>query len=393
MLIRRLAVLLAAAVLTSLAAAPARAADSWNVPGQARITIDGHGFGHGKGLSQYGAQRAAQLGKSYREILNYYYPGTKWGTATGSVRVWISGDLTNDVQVAARDGLTARRSGTSTTWDLGRARPRADRWRIVPAGDKHSILEFRSSGWHQYRKVAGQLEFAAGGRPIRLYVDGGSRGYRGVLRSVPSSPGNRITVNVLPLETYLRGVVPAETYASTWKQQALRAQAVAARSYAAHERAARRDKVFDLCDTDACQAYGGATAEYPTTDRAVNATARRILTHGGKPAFTQFTASSGGWTVAGGVAYLPARPDKWESPKDPNHAWSVDFTDDELEATWPSVGDLTRIEIDGRDGNGEWGGRAGTVVLTGAGGTLTLTGDEFYQALDLRSAWLSLRVR
>ena len=95
---------------------------------------------------------------------------------------------------------------------------------------------------------------SAHGRPVRLYTADGSTSYRGVLKSVPSSPGNRITVDVLPLETYLRGVVPAETYASVWHQQALRAQAVAARTYAVHERADRRDAVFDLCETEACQA-------------------------------------------------------------------------------------------------------------------------------------------
>lgn len=160
--------------------------------------------------------------------------------------------------------------------------------------------------------------------------------FRGVLTSVPSSPGNRITVNVLPLETYLRGVVPAETFASTWKQQALRAQAVAARTDAVHERAERRGEVYDLCETEACQVYGGATTEYPTTDTAVKATARKILTYGGRPAFTQFTSSSGGWTVDGGEPYLPVRRDRWDTPKDTYHAWTVDFTDAELEAAHPA---------------------------------------------------------
>lgn len=392
MLIRRTAALLSAAALTFATAAPASAADSWDIPHSATITVDGRGYGHGIGLSQYGAEHAARLGKGYREIVKYYYPGTKWGKATGAIRVWISGDLTNDVQVAARSGLTARGVSSSKSWDLSTAKPRATRWRILPAGDEHSVLQFRTGGWHRFRKVADSLEFAAGGRPIRLYVDGGSVAYRGVLRSVPSSPGNRITVNRLRLETYLRGVVPAETFASTWKQQTLRAQAVAARTYAVHERADRRGKVFDLCDTEACQVYHGASGEYPTTDRAVRATARRILRYGGKPAFTQFTASSGGWTVAGPYPYLPAMRDKWDSPQDPNHAWSVDFADTEIEDAWPSIGDLSRIEIDGRDGHGEWGGRAGSVTLTGDAGSVTVTGEVFRQALHLRSSWLSLRV-
>lgn len=383
----------ATATLLVLTAAPATAADdSWDVPHSATITFDGHGYGHGKGLSQYGAQHAASLGKGYREIVRYYYPGTKWGTATGSIRVWISRDLTNDVQVQARSGLTARKAGSSKGWNLAKAKPRAQRWRIVPNGDRVSILQYRSGGWHQFRKVTGQLEFSAGGQPIRLYTADGSTEYRGTLKSVPSSPGNRITVNVLPLETYLRGVVPAETYASTWQQQALRAQAVAARTYAVHERADRRSKVYDVCETEACQAYGGATREYPTTDTAVRATARKILTYGGEPAFTQFTASSGGWTVDGGEPYLPARQDKWDTPRDKYHAWTVDFTDTEIEDAWPAVGDLSHVEIADRDGHGEWGGRAGTVTLTGSGGTVTMRGSEFSGRLGLASPWLTLTV-
>jgi SpoIID/LytB domain protein len=389
---RRIAVLAVALGLVATAAPPAAAADSWKIPPSATITFDGHGYGHGKGMSQYGAQYAAKHGKSYREIVGYYYPGTKWGTASGSIRVWISRDLTNDVQVHARDGLTARKSGSSTTWNLAKAKPRADRWRIVPSGDRVSVLEYRSNGWHQFRKVTGQLEFAARGKPIRLYTADGSTEYRGVLKSVPSSPGNRITVNVVPLETYLRGVVPAETFASSWQQQALRAQAVAARTYAVHERADRRDKVYDLCETEACQAYGGATREYPTTDAAVKATARKILTYGGQPAFAQFTASSGGWTVDGGEPYLPARQDKWDTAQDKYHAWTVDFTDDEIEAAWRSIGDLEGIVIGDRDGHGQWRGRAGTVTLTGADGTLTVSGSDFAQKLHLASPWLTLSV-
>ncbi|HYF73190.1 MAG TPA: SpoIID/LytB domain-containing protein [Nocardioides sp.] len=390
-MIRRLAVLLAAAALVA-PTAPAHAADeAWDVPATARITVEGKGFGHGRGMSQYGAQHAATLGVGHRDIVSYYYPGTTWGTASGAIRVWISNDLTNDVQVAARSGLRAKRVGGTVSWNLAKAQPRAKRWRINPAGDSASVLEYLYRGWHQFRRVRGSLEFAAGG-PIRLYTASGPVDYRGTLRSVPSSTGNRITVNVLPLETYLRGVLPKEVIASAWEQEALRAQAVAARTYAARQRVVRAAKVFDVCDTDACQVYGGVSAEYPTTDTALRATAGDILTYDGAPAFTEFTASSGGWTVAGDAPYLTAMPDKWDSPSDPNHQWRVDFTDAELERTWPTVGDLQRIAVAGRDGNGEWGGRVGTVTLTGSSGEVTVSATQFRQALRLRSTWLNFTV-
>ena len=388
-MIRRLAVVTAAVLAAT--AAPAVAADQgWDVPSSATITIDGHGHGHDRGLSQLGARQRAEDGADYRDILGFYYPGTDWGTATGQVRVWISeGDRANALQVAPRKGLVARRVGTAKVWDLTRAQPKALGWRILPKGDHASVLQYRKRGWHQLRRVSGLLEFAGKGRPIELATRHGKASYRGVLRSVPSSRGNRITVNVVPMDSYLRGVVPAEVVASRWPQQAQRAQAVAARSYAALKRSTRPDKPYDLDDTTRYQRYLGADAEYPASDQAVAATAGEILTYAGAPAFTEFTASNGGWTVAGDEPYLPAQ----EDPYDGDTWGPVTFSDSEIEAHWPEIGDLSRIEISGSDDHGDWDARAGTVTLTGGSGTVTVGGDAFAGTLHLQSSWLRIAVR
>ena len=381
------ATMTATVIATVATAAPAFADDPVDVPDGATITIDGRGFGHGRGMSQQGAQRAAEDGRSYREILDFYYPGTDWGRATGQVRIFLSeGDLANAVQVHAQRGLVARAGGRS--WDLTKAKPRAQRWRIVPKGDARSTLQYRQSGWHAYRSVRGTLEFGAKGRPITLDSQSGPARYRGAIRSVPSSPGNRMAINVLPMESYLRGVVPAEVVASKWPQQAQRAQAVAARSYAALMRSTRKAKPYDLDDTIRYQRYLGVDSEWPASDKAVATTAREILTHDGRPAFTEFTASNGGWTVAGDAEYLVAKHDPWD-----HDTWGpVTFTDAEIEGHWPEVGDLESIEITSRDGNGAWGGRVLSITLTGAAGAETLTGSEFYGKLGLQSAWLTLHV-
>lgn len=387
---------LAAATVTVLVtvlvatAAPAIADDPVDVPDGATITVDGRGHGHGRGLSQEGAAARAEAGQGYRAILGFYYPGTSWGTATGQVRIHLTaGDLDNAVQVRPRTHLVARTTGGAKSWDLAKAKPRAQGWRILPKGDGRSILEYRQQGWHQYRNVPGVLEFAAKGKPITLDVQGGgTAAYRGIIRSVVSSSGNRIAVNVVPMESYLRGVVPAEVVASQWPQQAQRAQAVAARSYAALKRATRQDKIFDLDDSTAYQAYGGVDGEYPASDQAVAATAGEILTYEGQPAFTEFTASNGGWTVVGDEPYLTAQ----EDPYDDDGWGPVTFTDTEIEALWPGIGDLMRIEVTGRDGHGEWGGRVSTVTLTGSAGAVTVSGTTFYGMLDLQSPWLTLSV-
>ena len=152
----------------------------------------------------------------------------------------------------------------------------------------------------------------------------------------------------------------------------------------------RAAKPFDLDDTTRYQRYLGADVEYPASDQAVAATAGEILTYGGAPAFTEFTASNGGWTVAGDEPYLPAQEDPYDSD-----SWGpVSFADTEIEAGWPEIGDLTRIEvIGGDDGHGDWDGRrAATVTLTGSSGSVTMSAEAFAGRLHLQSSWLAIAV-
>src|SRR5262249_23635887 len=98
-------------------------------------------------------------------------------------------------------------------------------------------------------------------------------------------------------ESYLRGVVPAELGPEVWPHpEALKAQAVAARTYAVANEGRFDEEGFDLCATPRCQAYGGASAEHPLSDRAVAATAGEIATWGGKPITALYTPTCGGHT-------------------------------------------------------------------------------------------------
>ena len=139
--------------------------------------------------------------------------------------------------------------------------------------------------------------------------------YRGVLQSrrpVGAPSSHRVTVNKVSLDNYVRGVVPREMPA-LWEQAALRAQAIAARTYAAFEARSSRNPRWNLCDTSECQVYGGESAEFPTSNRAVAKTARQVRMFHGAPAFTQFSSSNGGWTAYGGKPYLPAKKDPTRS--------------------------------------------------------------------------------
>ncbi len=376
----------------ALGAAPAYAADRWDVPNKATIRIVGHGYGHGHGMSQYGAEGAAREGLSFDEIAEFYYPGTTWGKAKRRIRVQITGDTTDDLVVLARTGLKVRDLGSGETFAL--PDKDASRWRVVRIKDGRNRVSFYANRWRRWRTLTGEGAFTAGGAPVTLVTPAGNRAYRGQLAALApaDAPAARVTVNTLKLEQYLKGVVPLEMPA-LWSPAAVQAQAVAARTYSAYERAHPRASIFDLCDTTSCQVYGGVSAEHPAASAAIAATRRKILRYDGKPAFTQFSSSSGGWTAAGSVPYLTAQRDPYDGwAGNPNHDWSVTVNDARFESTWPALGNLQRIVVPSRDGNGAWGGRVRTLKLVGSKSTVTVSGDTMRSALGLKSTWVTFRV-
>lgn len=361
--------------------------------GPERVVLQGKGWGHGHGMSQYGAQGAALAGLGYRQILRFYYPGTRWGSAGGRVRVLVSADTTDDVVVRARRGLAVRALGNGRTLALNR--PAARAWRITAASPTRSLLSWkgRTGGWQRLRVLAGDAQFQATG-PITLVTPSGAVAYRGALRSATARPGTtaRDTVNVVRFEDYLRGVVPSEVIASTWRPHALRAQSVAARTYAAFERRRPLARHYQICDTSQCQVYTGTTHEHPRTDAAIRRTRGQVLTHRGQPAFTQFSSSNGGWTARGGFPYLPAKRDPYDAtPSNPNHTWRHVVRASAIESAWPAIGDLTRVRVLARDGNGAWGGRVERVRVVGSRASTTVSGDTFRSVLGLRSEWFRVR--
>lgn len=385
-----LAAALGAAALTATGPAVAADQDVWRVPASATITIKGHGYGHGHGMSQYGAEGAARQGLTHRQIAEFYYPGTAWGTSRGLVTVLLTADTSDDLVVLARPGLTVR--DTAVEGRIPLPDNGARRWRVAVGRDGVNRVSYRDRRWHAWKVLEGQGEFYAAGEPITLLTPSGERSYRGRLRVGVTASGDRVTVNALALESYLKGVVPLEIPAS-WSTEAVRAQSVAARTYASYERRHPQSSAYQLCDTWSCQVYGGVDAEYPASNRAVDATAGTILTSDGQPAFTQFGSSNGGWTSAGSVPYLPAQADPYDGwSGNPVHTWSTAIDDTRLEQAWPAVGNLTRIAVTARDGNGDWGGRVRSIALRGTAGRVVVSGDTFRAVLGLRSTWVTFKV-
>lgn len=365
------------------------------MPATGTVVIEGRGYGHGHGMSQWGAQGAAKQGRTWQQIVGFYYPGTEIGTVRRRVRVLISADRSPDVVVGARPRLRVKDLGSRERWllpDNG-----ASLWRIHVNRRGRSVLAYRTDRWHRFRRLDGDAYFTAGGKPMTLHLDGTTRQYRGRLISARPAAGShdRDTVNALSIDSYLKGVVPHEVPA-LWEHEALRAQAVAARTYAAYERSHPRAGHYQICDTSACQVYGGYSAEHPRTNAAVDATRRVILTHAGEPAFTQFSASSGGWTSANQFGYLPAQEDPYDGwAGNYVHQWELKVDVSRIERAYPWVGNLREIQVLRRDGNGEWGGRVWDLRLVGTkdgeARRVDTSGDTFRYRLGLRSRWFSFR--
>lgn len=398
---RRAALTAAVLVATSVVAPgqPASAVStdqSYWVPVDKKVVVVGHGYGHGHGMSQHGAQGAALQGLTYERIVGFYYPGTSWSKVTGKVRVLITADTTDDVVVSPAAGLAVRDLANGSAYPLP-VREAVSRWRLnVRKG--RTVVEMLTDRWRLFgatwaRSLAGDAEFLATD-PITLWTPSGPRDYRGTLRAASPVPGGaaRDTVNVVSMDQYVMGVVPYEMPAS-WHAEAVKAQSVAARTYATWSRNQNLRRHYQICDTTSCQVYGGYSAEHPATNAAIASTRKQVLTYDGAPAFTQFSSSNGGWTSAGFVPYLVAQEDPYDGWSDnPNHNWSISMTDATIEKAWPAIGNLTAIAFSGREGNGEWGGRIDLVTLTGEKGTKTVSAVDFRATLGLKSEWINLTV-
>jgi SpoIID/LytB domain protein len=368
---------------------------SYPVPASRVMTLHGHGFGHGHGMSQYGAYGAARQGQTYRQIMDFYYPGTTWSTETGTVRVLLTGDTSTDVRISPADGLTVRDLGSATTYPLPTVAG-LTRWRLDVEGTATVVDYLTSSGWHRYAPgghptLVGDGQFRAGGRPLTLWTPTGSRTYRGSLRAASPSAGSaaRDTVNVLSVDRYVQGVIPAEMPTS-WHMEALKAQAVAARTYATWSRDQSPDRYYQICDTSSCQVYRGVDAEDDRGNAAVAATYRQVLAADGGAAFTQFSSSSGGWLSAGSRRYLVSKADPYDGfAGNPVHDWTLTLRASRVQDAYPGIGRLRRLHVTRREGGGQWGGRVVTVVLDGSRKSLAISGDTFRSRFGLRSSWFA----
>ena len=329
--------------------------------------VSGRGWGHGVGMSQYGALGLANEGRGYAEILAHYYRGTVLSPApVARVRVLVA-EAKGSVTVSSERPFRVRDA-------FGKAYP-------LPAGDVRlgPKLEVVVNGVS--RPLAGPLVFLPGGAPLEVGTP-----YRGQIDVAVT--GKRLdAVNAVGLEDYLAGVVPREM-PSSWAAEALKAQAVAARSYALAHRV--RDKAFDLYADVRSQVYGGIAAEDERATQAIAATAGQVLTYEGKIADTLFHSTSGGNTIAAEEAFGTAVPylvgvDDPFSSLSPVHAWGPVAVSDVavrrgLKLGSPVLG-LRLVRASS--------GRVGSAVVKTAVGQQTVSGSALRSGAGLRSTWVT----
>ena len=296
-----LVALLVAAATVSAPAAPTPAT---------AFVLAGGGWGHGVGMSQWGAFGQAKAGRAYKEILGTYFPGTALGAPAGTVpekvRVLV-GDGIASVAVTSTAPIVAV-DGAGKRYRLG-AGVTVDRTLELPVGKEGAA-----------KAVPPPLTLQpTGGASL---VSGGKT-YRGTFE-VSRSGARLQLVNRVSLEAYLLGVVPGEM-PKEWPLEALKAQAVAARTYAV--RGLVEGRSFDLYSDWRSQVYYGVGSEAPAATRAVRETRGQILTYEGKPAQVFYFSSSGGRTLSAldvfgtDVPYLVSVDDPWDEAS-PNHRWA-----------------------------------------------------------------------
>ncbi len=207
--------------------------------------------------------------------------------------------------------------------------------------------------------------------------------YRGSLQLVQGDSGVSV-VNVLDLESYLRGVLKIEVNPA-WPMEALKAQAIIARTYALRQSGRHGSAGFDICATTHCQAYRGMDAEDARLDRAINETRGIVVLYGSQLAQTYYFSDGAGWTAdsstvwGGAVSYLTCRqePVPYESP---HSRWRTTLNQAALQKIMSilkkPVGSVLEIRIAGRDS----GNRATLLEVRGTDGRATITGHSFRMA-------------
>ena len=358
--------------------------------GQESFTLVGGGFGHGVGMSQYGARGRADAGQSAAQILGAYYQGTAiTNTSPAGPRVKLLDSASTEVSVSSGAMYGQAEGGTPFLFAL--------------PGD-HVVLKVSGSSVtaQQVSPITGTLVTVSNGA-FRLTWDQGAaftvsaagRSYQwGSLVAKPRGNALQLTLDQMSMDQYLYGLgeVPA-----SWPTEALRAQAIAGRTYAAYRLAHPQSSDFDLYASVIDQAFVGTTqtagASGPNWTQAVDSTSGQVITYNGSTIQAFYSSSNGGnsenseyvWSSA--LPYLRAIADPWDQATgNSRFSWSRTYSPGELQS-WlvrsgrADIGPVASLSIGGNIGASGRVDKA-TVTLVGTAGSVTMTGNQFRSMIN-----------
>lgn len=370
------------------------------------VTFYGKGYGHGVGMSQYGAKGRAAAGQTAEQILGAYFAGATPGTVSGARPVRVL--LLTGYPANATAPLTL--AGLGGTWSLGNlpavlpAGATARAWRTTTA-----TAAGTTTTWRVRVTAADGTELVPAtvisGRPVATPLEPATTlqlvskpslydTYRGTLTLILGASSAAV-VNTVGLDDYVRGVAPVEM-PSTWPREALRAQVIAARSYAVRHLHPSTGS-FDVYDDTRSQVYRGVEAEKATTNALVDAEPGLVIKVGTTVVNAFFFSTGGGatenneyafTTLAGApgtpVAYLRGIADRSDAgaafdASAPFYAWTTSsLTAAQLTTALAAdprtaVGTVTGLDLRRRGVSG----RLYQVVVVGSTGTKTVSADVF----------------
>ena len=423
--------LMAAAAVVGVGAPPA-----WGYP-YTNVVLVGHGWGPGIGMGQWGALGDALDGATYQQILLHFYGQTTSGPATLATLPAASEATDIRVALVQNDGNFTIVSSDSPFSVAGVSFAAGQAAEIVPAsasapsgatGRTGTSGATSGTGFDVFQgpgcagpwpstpvasAVANPTAVPAQDPPLgapgaasqvlQLCQAGGNLEVRGDIEATTNAAGQLRTVNILPLEQYVAGVVPNES-PSGWGSlggpgpqghaqgfQELEAQAVAARSYVMSDLGGWGGYA-DICDTT-CQSYRGIADETALTDEAtMDSAGVVVMMPDGSVATTFYSSSTGGYTAPSQFVAVPDPGDAVcvAGACNPHHTWQAQIPVTTIEAAYPAIGTLLAVDVTRRNGYGDFGGRVLDLSLEGSSGSVSLSGYAFANRFGLQSNWFSV---
>ncbi|HEY9888925.1 MAG TPA: SpoIID/LytB domain-containing protein [Candidatus Obscuribacterales bacterium] len=298
--------------------------------------------------------------------------------------LWVCPALALELRVAIREGASEVVVGTSSAGVLRNQQGQT----IAAVPEGRSLAVTPQGSQIKAANAVGSSFWVEPGPEGFVFI--GDRWYRG--RVLVMASGNGVTaINYVDLDQYLYSVVGGEMPTS-WPLEALKAQAVAARSYVLYKRQQARNPQYDVGPTTTWQVYKGLEAEAPSTQAAVNATRHQVLTYNGQVIEAVFHSSSGGHTEnvedvwSQPLPYLRGVQDYDAGA--PVYQWTQSFSVDQLSSLLPEVGRIISVTPQSTTPRG----RVRQVRVEGDRGSQVMTGNDLRNALSLRSTLFSIAI-